>query len=98
MRRILESRLFVSFLAASATGIYLYFQWPFPDNPMLGLIAEQKHYVYTGIVAAYTAMLFTTPMLVYASVFSFLYIFGTSVEQKKKSGRLPEFVPPELRQ
>src|SRR5881398_1370167 len=61
IQRILNSKNFIAFLLASATGMTLYFLLPFPDgNLFLRLIAVKAPLIYSGAKYSYIAMLFTT--------------------------------------
>jgi hypothetical protein len=51
---------------ACATGITLYFRWPFPENDlMLRLISIRAPLIYAGFKYTYTLFLFTTPYIGY---------------------------------
>jgi hypothetical protein len=61
--RILNSKMFISFLLASGTWFVLSFRYPFPaDNLVLGYISVKDPLVYGGIRWTYTVMMFTTPL------------------------------------
>jgi hypothetical protein len=62
MRRVVESRNFVSFVLSAAIGLYLFRSWPFPAaNNVLRMALLQKPYLFYASKYAFTAMLFTTP-------------------------------------
>ena len=65
IQRVLNSKNFIAFVFASATGMTLYFLLPFPEgNLFLRLIAAKAPLVYSGAKYSYTAMLFTTPYII----------------------------------
>ncbi len=65
--RILASKGTVAYLMACATGITLYFRWPFPEGDLvLHLIDLRAHGVYLFFKYSYTLFLFTTPYIAYA--------------------------------
>jgi hypothetical protein len=61
-QRILASKALTAYILACATGLTLYFKWPFPaHDPMLRLIALRDPFLYRAIRCSYTLFLFTTP-------------------------------------
>src|SRR6266481_2477537 len=86
--RILNSKMFVSFLLASGTWFFLNFRHPFPaDNLVLGYISVKDPLVYGGIRWSYTLMMFTTPYIIFSSLLSGIYIFAY------RSGRRTKPIP-----
>ena len=74
---VLASKNLVAALLACATGLPLYFRYPFPaDNLVLRLIAIRDPSMYRTFIAVYTLFLFTTPFILYSLVLSGLYVFA----------------------
>jgi hypothetical protein len=66
IQRALASKGLVAYVLACATGITLYFRWPFPENDlMLRLISIRAPLIYAGFKYTYTLFLFTTPHIGY---------------------------------
>jgi hypothetical protein len=98
MRRVLESRLFVSAILAMATGVCLYYLRPFPENQLfLRVIARQAPYAFWSFRFAYNAMLFTTPFFTYSAALSGLYIFTLRPRAPVIAGHLPTYPDPTTR-
>lgn len=98
--RILQSRFAIVYALAAATGLYLYFSYPVShENLYLQLIASRSPRLYAAGFYMFVAMLFTTPLILYSSLFSILYIYvyrgGSATE---RSGSLPPYPPPVSRQ
>ena len=86
IQRILNSKNFLAFLLASATGMALYFLYPFPSsNLFLRVIALRAPLVYRGAFSSYTAMLFTTPYILFSILLSGLYIFTLRVRPSREA-------------
>jgi len=95
IQRVLNSKNFVAFLLASATGMTLYFLMPFPEgNPYLRLIAQRAPLVFRGALYSYIAMLFTTPYIVYSLLLSGLYIFTLKARRRIAPASLPPYPEP----
>jgi len=74
IQRVLASKGLVAYVLACATGITLYFRWPFPENDMmLHLISIRAPLIYAFFKYTYTLFLFTTPYIGYSLVLSCLY-------------------------
>ncbi len=74
MRTLIENRLLLSLVFNCSIGIVLYRRFPFPDeHPLLGLLFAYKPYIFWAIRSAYTAMLFSTPIIVVSMLFSLIY-------------------------
>jgi hypothetical protein len=98
IQRIINSKNFIAFLLASATGMTLYFLYPFPaSNLFLRVIAMRAPLVYRGAFWSYTAMLFTTPYILYSILLSGLYIFTLRPGRRPKPSQLPPYPAPLLR-
>ena len=98
IQRIINSKNFIAFLLASATGMTLYFLYPFPaSNLFLRVIALRAPLVYRGAFWSYTAMLFTTPYILYSILLSGLYIFTLRPGRRPKPSQLPPYPAPLLR-
>ena len=92
IQRILNSKNFIAFVLASATGMTLYFLLPFPEgNLFLRLIAAKAPLVYSGAKYTYIAMLFTTPYIILSILLSGLYIFTLKIRKRVSPARLPAY-------
>jgi hypothetical protein len=92
IQRILNSKNFIAFVLASATGMTLYFLLPFPEgNLFLRLIAAKAPLVYSGAKYSYIAMLFSTPYIILSILLSGLYIFTLKIRKRVSPARLPAY-------
>jgi TraM recognition site of TraD and TraG len=92
IQRILNSKNFIAYVLASATGMTLYFLLPFPEgNLFLRLIAAKAPLVYSGAKYSYVAMLFTTPYIILSILLSGLYIFTLKVRKRVSPAQLPAY-------
>jgi len=90
IQRALASKGIVAYVLACATGITLYFRWPFPeDDLMLHLIELRAPSIYLFFKYSYTLFLFTTPYIMYSLVLSGLYVFALRPTRKIKP--MPRF-------
>jgi hypothetical protein len=95
----LEIRIFLSFLAASATGLALYFRFPFPEfNVFLNLIRVKDLQSFYFLKYSYVSFLFTTPFFLYSLLTSFLYLFVYSQHRKSRGNSLPPYPDPRRRE
>ena len=79
IQRILNSKNFIAFVLASATGMTLYFLLPFPEgNLFLRLISVKAPLVYSGAKYSYIVMLF----LILSILLSGLYIFTLKIRKQ----------------
>jgi hypothetical protein len=92
LRAIVENRVILSFLLSSGTGYALLSRFPFPaaDN-VLQLVALEKPWLYDAAYWGYTAMLFSTPLIAFSSVFALLYIFAVKAEKPLVRNPLPAY-------
>jgi hypothetical protein len=98
IQRALASKGLVAYVLACATGITLYFHWPFPENDlMLHLISIRAPLIYVGFKYTYTLFLFTTPYIGYSLVLSGLYVFALRPNRKIKPMPLPAYPDPSSR-
>jgi len=98
MRRVVESRNFVSFVLSAAIGLYLFRSWPFPvANNVLRMALLQKPYLFYASKYAFTAMLFTTPYIILSVLFSSAYIFIVRHEEEVSLARLSQYPQPAMR-
>jgi len=98
IQRALASKGVVAYVLACATGITLYFRWPFPENDlMLHLISIRAPLIYAGFKYTYTLFLFTTPYIGYSLVLSGLYVFAFRPTRKIKPMPLPAYPDPSRR-
>ena len=99
MRRICESRDFVSFLVAAVTVVAARYWLPFPkDAPVLELIGAERPHIFSAFKAIYVALSFTSPYSVTPTVLSLVYIFIVRRDGGAIRGRLPRFVDPAERE
>jgi hypothetical protein len=98
--RALHSRFLAAYALAAATGLYLYFTYPFPsDNIYIALISQRSRTVYLAGRHAFTLMLFTTPLIAYSALFSVVYIFRRGARAREGDApALPPYPPPETRE
>src|SRR5260221_14026640 len=95
MQRILNSRIFLAALLAMATGAYLFYAFPFPVGQLfLRVVSIRAPYVFLSFKWLYTAFLFTTPYMLYATILSGLYIFTLRSGSRIPPGRLPCYIDP----
>src|SRR5215218_6013140 len=60
-------------------------RYPFPDgDALLQVVLDRNPYVFHALRWSWTAMLFTTPALVFSGIFSLVFIF---VGREARSGR-----------
>ncbi len=98
IQRALASKGIVAYVLACATGITLYFRWPFPENDlMLRLISIRAPLIYAVFKYSYTSFLFTTPYIAYSLVLSGLYVFAFRPTRKIKPMPLPPYPDPSRR-
>jgi hypothetical protein len=98
MQRILNSKNFVAFVLAAATGMTLYFRVPFPEgNIFLRVMALRSSSAFEVLKYSYTLFLFSTPYIGYSIVLSGLYIFALKAKQRSQAARLPLFPEPRKR-
>ncbi len=98
IQRALASKGIVAYVLACATGITLYFRWPFPeDDLMLRLIELRAPAIYLFFKYSYTLFLFTTPYIMYSLVLSGLYVFALRPTRKIKPMPLPPYPDPPSR-
>ena len=65
MRRALESRAFLSAILAMATGAFLFYTQPFPDQQIfLHVIAMRAPKAFLSFKFIYYTLLFTTPYMI----------------------------------
>jgi hypothetical protein len=94
LRTIVHHRAILSLALSSATGYTLFRQWPFPgENDVLQLVWLHKPWLFESIRAAYTAMLFSTPLIAFSSAFALLYIFAVKLEPDLVRNPLPPYPP-----
>ena len=98
IQRVLASKGTVAYLLACATGITLFFRWPFPESDlMLQLISIRAPLTYACFKYTYTLFLFTTPYIAYSLVLSGLYVFAFRPNRKIKPMALPAYPDPKKR-
>ena len=92
IQRVLASESIVAYVFACATGITLYFRWPWPQNDLvLRLIELRSPMIYLFFKHSYTLFLFTTPYIGYSLVLSSLYVFAFRPTHKVKPMPLPPY-------
>jgi hypothetical protein len=98
MQRALESRVFISAILAMATGTFLFYAHPFPDQQIfLRVIALRAPQAFLSFKYIYYALLFTTPYWACLTLLSGLYIFTLKARQHISPGRLPTYPDPSKR-
>ena len=98
IQRVLASKGIVAYVLACATGITLYFRWPWPqDDLVLRLIELRAPMIYLFFKYTYTLFLFTTPYIGYSLVLSGLYVFAFRPTRKAKPMPLPPYLAPSNR-
>src|SRR2546428_2619289 len=98
MMKLLEIRILLSFLAASVTGLVLYFRLPFPEmNVFLNLIKLKDLPTFYFLKFSYISFLFATSFFAFSLLTSFLYLFVySSPRRRSKPYTLPPY--PDARQ
>src|SRR2546429_5447941 len=98
--RLLEIRSFLSFLAASLTGLILYFRFPFPEmNVFLNLIRVKDLPTFYFLKYSYVSFIFATPFFGFSLLTSFLYLFLYSSSRiRSKPFTLPPYFNPRERE
>ena len=92
LRSIIHNRMPISFALSCITGYVLLHRWPFPaDGAMLQLIFLHKPWLFESIRWSYTAMLFSTPLIGFSSLFALLYIFAVKGEAALVRNPLPAY-------
>jgi hypothetical protein len=98
IRRILHSRDFVAALLAMATGAFLFYRYPFPEEHIfLHVISLRAPHAFLSFKYLYAACLFTTPYMLYSGVLSGLYVFTLKIRRRITAGRLPKYPDPRNR-
>jgi len=95
MRRLLHLKNLFACLLAAATGLSLYFRFPFPeDNFFMELVYLWARPVFLGMKLAYVLSLYTTPYLFYSMVLSGIYVAVIKISPPVRPGRLPAYPHP----
>ncbi len=98
MRRIVESRNFVTFVLSVAVGLYLFRTSPFPaTNSVLQMVLLEDPCLFYGAKYTFTAMLFTTPYIMLSVLFSCAYIFMVRHEETISLAQLSLYPDPAMR-
>src|SRR6266849_10155881 len=98
LERVTNSRTFVSFVLAGATGLILFVTYPFPQgNLYLQYIVLKDPLVYSVLARSYTLFLFTTPFFIYSAAFSGVYVLSFARRRKQKTSPLPPYPDPGFR-
>ena len=98
MQRLLESRGFISVILAMASGTFLFYTHPFPDEQIfLSVIATRAPHAFLSFKYLYYTFLLTTPYLAISTVLSGLYIFTLKARPHISPGRLPNYPDPSKR-
>ena len=72
--------MLLSFLAASATGLVLYFKVPFPEmNVFLNLVKARDLPTFCFLKYSYISFLFAIPFFAFSLTTSFLYLCSPHV-------------------
>ena len=92
LRTIVHNRMMLSFGLASSVGYVLLQHWPFPaGDDVLQLIELQRPWLFDAMRWTYTAMLFSTPLIVFSASFALLYIFAVRTEPALVRNPLPPY-------
>ena len=92
LRTVVENRAVLSFLLSSGAGYLLLRRFPFPsDDNVLQLIALEKPWLFDAAHWSYTAMLFSTPLIAFSSIFALLYIFAVKTQKPLVRNPLPAY-------
>jgi hypothetical protein len=92
LRRVVENRLFISFVLASGIGMALFFRLPFPaSDPVLLLVRTQRPGILAAFQWAYTVMLFTTPYALSSLLLSLAYIFAPKQGRTGAFAKFPQY-------
>jgi hypothetical protein len=98
MHRALESRAFLSAIAAMATGAFLFYNRPFPERQLfLHVIALRAPEAFLSFKYIYYVLLFTTPYLFASTLLSGIYIATLRERPTIVPGRLPNYPDPRKR-
>jgi len=98
LRRVLDSRSFVAALFAMATGLVLFYRFPFPEQQVfLRVIAARAPHVLASFKYLYWMSLFSTPYMLLATTLSALYVFTLKLGRRVTAGRLPPYPDPRKR-
>lgn len=99
LRSIIHNRMPITFALSCAVGYGLLRQWPFPaEHAILQLILAHKPWLFESIRWSYTAMLFSTPLIGFSSLFALLYIFAIEGEANLVRNPLPLYPHPLTRE
>jgi len=99
LRALVHNRMMLSFGLASSVGYVLLKRWPFPaGDDVLQLIEFQRPWLFDAIAWAYTAMLFSTPLIIFSASFAMLYIFAVRTEPALVRNPLPLYPPARQRE
>ena len=92
---LLTSKDLTAYVLAWATGLTLYFRYPFPNrDPILRLIALREPAIYEGTRYIYSLFLFTTPYILFSVVLSGLYVFALRPRKRARPLALPPYADP----
>jgi len=96
MQRFLASKGLVVYVLTCATGLTLYFRFPYPENNLvLRLIDLRVPMIYLGFKYGYQLCLFTTPLIGYSLLLSGVYIFAYRPRRQSKPMPLPVYPLPD---
>ena len=92
LRAVVHNRMMLSFSLASSVGYVLLKRYPFPaGDDVLQLIELQRPWLFDALCWTYTAMLFSTPLIVFSASFALLYIFAVRTEPALVRNPLPPY-------
>jgi hypothetical protein len=98
MQRVLASRHFLAALLAMGTGVFLFYAHSFPESSfVLHLIFLRAPRAFESFHWLYNACLFTTPYLLYLSLFSGIYVATLRYRHRIRPGALPPYPNPRTR-
>ena len=94
-----ENKNILSIALAGCIGTAGLVRWPLQEHDaVLELIRLEEPHIFHGIKYAYTAMLFTTPYIVFSVALSLTYIFIVRNHRSLRSSALPIYPAPGSRQ
>jgi len=97
-RKVLDSRSLVAAFLAMATGTILFYRVPFPgDQLFLRVIALRAPHAFLSLKWLYAISLFSTPYMLFAGLFSAIYVFTLKLGRRVAAGRLPLYPDPRKR-
>jgi len=96
---LIEYRVLLSLGLSAACGVILQSLYPIHDtDPLLRLLALERHMIFQGLMWSYNLFLYTTPFLVLSILFSLAYVHLYQPRPEQVAGSLPSYPDPLLRE